>query len=93
MEQLSVSDSLKKDISAASAPKPIGKVLVMKSGKVIFRMPSEDGNSHVDFELIKGIETNFYQELVSAHPSQKNVHFLGQVNHKVIAVPDLDQIF
>jgi hypothetical protein len=90
MEQLSVSDSIKKDISTASAPKPIGKVLVMKSGKVIFRMPSEDGNSHVDFELIKGIETNFYQELVSAHPSQKNVHFLGQVNHKVIAVPDLD---
>lgn len=54
------------------------------------RMPSEDGTSHVDFELIKGIETNFYQELISAHPSKKDVHFLGQVNHKVIAVPDLD---
>jgi hypothetical protein len=49
----------------------------MKSGKVIMRMPSEDGTSHVDFELIKGIETNFYQELISAHPSKNEVHFLG----------------
>ena len=40
MEQLSISDSLKKDISATSEPKPFGKVLVMKSGKVILRMPS-----------------------------------------------------
>ncbi len=57
MEQLSVSESLKQQ---PSQPKHIGKVLVMKSGKVIMRMPSEDGTSHVDFELIKGIETNFY---------------------------------
>ena len=55
-------------------------------------MTSEDG-SHVDYELTKGIATNFYQELVSAHPSRGDVHFLGQVNHKLIAVPDLDQIF
>ena len=57
MEQLSVSESLKQQ---PSQPKHIGKLLVMKSGKVIMRMPSEDGTSHVDFELIKGIETNFY---------------------------------
>jgi hypothetical protein len=70
-------------------PTPIGKVLVMKSGKVVLRMPSSAG-SHVDFEIIKGIPTNFYQELVSAHPSRQDLHFLGQVNHKLIAVPDLD---
>jgi hypothetical protein len=64
----------------------------MKSGKVVLRMTSEDG-SHIDYELTKGIATNFYQELVSAHPSRGEVHFLGQVNHKLIAVPDLDQIF
>ena len=67
----------------------------MKSGKVIFRMPSSDvqSNSHIDFELIKGIPTNFYQELVSAHPTRSDLHFLGPVNHKFIAVPDLDAIF
>ena len=74
MEQLSISESLKQ---SSCQPKRIGKVLVMKSGKVIMRMPSEDGTSHVDFELIKGIETNFYQELISAHPSKNEVHFLG----------------
>jgi hypothetical protein len=57
--------------------------------------PSNDSNhpNHVDFELIKGIQTNFYQELVSAHPSKKEVQFLGPVNHKLIAVPDLDSLF
>ncbi len=54
-------------------------------------MISDSGS--VDFEVIKGIPTNFYQELVSAHPSKKDLHFLGPVSHKLIAVPDLDSIF
>ena len=81
------SDRTKED----ETPISLGKLLVMKSGKVVMRMTS--GTGHVDFEVIKGIPTNFYQELISAHPSKKDVHFLGPVNHKLIAVPDLDAIF
>lgn len=75
-------------------PTPLGKLLVLKSGKVILRVKSTDKEGeHIDFEVIKGIETNFYQEIVTAHPSKPNVNFLGPLNHKLIAVPDLDAIF
>ena len=56
-------------------------------------MRMTSGEGHVDFEVIKGIQTNFYQELISAHPTKDSVHFLGPVTQKLIAVPDLDSIF
>lgn len=67
-QESSTLDSLldqKQSRSSASTqsedPTPIGKLLVLKSGKVVLRMASEaDGNSHIDFEVIKGIPTNFY---------------------------------
>ena len=68
---------------------PFGKVLVMKSGKVVLRIPSSE-SGYIDLLLSKGIAPNFYQELVSAHHVKNEMHFLGQVNHKVIATPDLD---
>lgn len=85
--------SLHQKDKAPLGPLSIGKILVKKSGKVVLRVPSQTGDDFTDFELIKGIETNFYQEVISAHPSKQEVHFLGPINHKLIAVPDLDQIF
>lgn len=49
------------------APLPFGKILVMKSGKVVLRVQSSE-QGHIDYILNKGIAPNFYQELVSAHP-------------------------
>ena len=53
----SLSLALSKNENAA--PTKLGKLLVLKSGKVVLRMASKEGQ-HVDFEVIKGIETNFY---------------------------------
>jgi hypothetical protein len=42
-------------------PPRIGKIRVMKSGKVVLRMEDPlNKEKYVDFELIKGIPTNFY---------------------------------
>lgn len=63
--------SLHQKEKAHLGPLPFGKILIKKSGKVILRVPSDSGKGdHTDFELIKGIQTNFYQELISAHPSK-----------------------
>jgi len=48
--------------------------------------------SFVDLELNQGIKTNFYQELVAVNSAQSAIHFLAQVQHKLVATPDLDFI-
>lgn len=38
----------------------------MKSGKVVLRLEDPANKERtIDFELIKGIQTNFYQEVIS----------------------------
>eukprot|EP00347_Sterkiella_histriomuscorum_P015718 403355942 len=75
-------------------PPKIGKIRIMKSGKVVLRMQDpNDQSQYIDFELIKGIQTNFYQELISVDVQKSQAHFLAPLNHKLIATPDLDSIF
>ena len=45
----------------------------------------------IDFELIKGIQTNFYQELIKVDKENNTAHFLAPLSQKLIAIPDLDQ--
>jgi len=54
-------------------------------------VPGSD--EHVDFELNKGIDSNFYQELVSVDASSQQINFLAPVQHKLVATPDLDSLF
>ena len=78
--------------TGAQAPPKIGKIRVHKSGKVVMRIQLPGQDSYVDLELNKGIQTNFYQELVSLDAQTKSVHFLAPVQHKIVATPDLDSI-
>ena len=48
-----------------SEPPKVGKLRVMKSGRVIMRIQLPGQEDFVDLELNKGIQTNFYQEIVS----------------------------
>ena len=41
----------------------IGKLRIMKSGKVVMRLMKEE-STYVDLEVEKGIQAGFYQELV-----------------------------
>ncbi len=62
-EQTDFSSIMDKLSLVTKEPKPVpfGKILVMKSGKVVLRVPSsEPENSHIDYILSKGIATNFY---------------------------------
>lgn len=43
----------------------IGKLRIMKSGKVILRIRDPEGTKYVDLDVSKGIMNSFYQELVS----------------------------
>ena len=56
METLAIIDGQK---GKSPEPMPIGKILVMKSGKTVLRIGTKEGKQ-VDYELIKGISTNFY---------------------------------
>ena len=64
----------------------------MKSGKVVLRIQLPGQESYIDLELNSGIQTNFYQEIVSVDGESKNMHFLAPVQHKIVATPDLDSI-
>lgn len=55
------------------------------------QLPGQE-NNYVDLELNEGIKTNFYQEVVSVDSETRNMHFLAQVKHKIVATPDLDSI-
>ncbi|CDW74297.1 UNKNOWN [Stylonychia lemnae] len=82
------------DKNEEQTPPKIGKIRVMKSGKVVLRMQDPINNDlYVDFELTKGIQTNFYQELISVDLQAQRAHFMAPINHKLIATPDLDSIF
>jgi hypothetical protein len=49
----------------------------MKSGKVVLRLQMPDSPQFVDLEVNKGIESTFYQELISIDGKRKQAHFLG----------------
>lgn len=70
----------------------IGKLRVMKSGRVIMRIQLPGQTEFVDLELSKGIQPNFYQELVATDASKGQIHFFGPVQHKIVATPDLDAL-
>ena len=57
-------------------PPVIGKLRLMKSGKVVMRLQLPGSSDFVDLEVNKGIQPNFYQELVSIDPTSKEMHFL-----------------
>ena len=62
IDKLSLNDN---DGTQQESPQ-IGKIRIMKSGRVVLRIEDPlNKEKSVDFELIKGIPTNFYQELVS----------------------------
>jgi hypothetical protein len=73
-------------------PPRIGKLRFMKSGKVVLRVQLPGQTEFVDLELNKGIQPNFYQELVSTDARKGTIHFLGPVQHKLVATPDLDAL-
>ena len=47
----------------------------------------------VDFDLNRGIQANFYQELVSLDAHNNELHFLAPVSEKIVATPDLQALF
>ena len=53
----------------------IGKLRVMKSGKIILRIhdPNSSENKHVDLDVSRGIMNSFYQELVSVKKSSSEI--------------------
>ena len=64
----------------------------MKSGKVVMRIQLPGQSDFVDLELNKGIQPNFYQELVATDSGKGSIHFMGPVQHKIVATPDLDAL-
>lgn len=55
------SDSSERDLDEKSELPKIGKLVVMKSGKVCLRIQLDsDKNEFVDLEVNKGIESSFY---------------------------------
>lgn len=47
----------------------------------------------VDFDLNKGIDSNFYQDLISLDSEKSEMHFIASVNQKLVATPDLEALF
>ena len=90
------SDALSdQDMSGENTLKPpkIGKLRIHKSGKVVLRLELPGSSTgHVDLELNEGIKSNFYQELVAVDSKNSDIHFLGKVEHKIVATPDLESI-
>ena len=83
------------DVEEKKQPTPptIGKLRLMKSGKVVMRIQLPGQDDYVDLEMNRGIQPNFYQELVSVDIETQKMHFLSKVQHKLVAIPDLDQLF
>lgn len=50
----------------------IGKLRIMKSGKVVLRIQNEN-KMFVDLDVSKGISNNFYQELISINRGQSEI--------------------
>ena len=50
----------------------IGKLRIMKSGKVVLRIQNEN-KMFVDLDVSKGISNNFYQELISIKRGQSEI--------------------
>lgn len=61
-----------------AAGQSIGKLRIHKSGKVTMRFVLED--RFVDFDLNKGIASNFYQDLISLDSEKSELHFIASVN-------------
>ena len=57
----------------------IGKLRLMKSGKIILRV------GDIDLDVSKGIDTTFYQELVKIGNGE--IQMLGQVKQKMVVTP------
>ena len=81
-------DNLNTDVH----PPKIGKLRVMKSGKIVMRIQLPGQEDYVDLELNQGIKTNFYQEIISVDAQNKKLHFLSSVKNKLVATPDLDSM-
>ena len=47
----------------------------------------------IDFDLNRGIQANFYQELISLDIPKNELHVLAPVTDKLIATPDLESLF
>jgi hypothetical protein len=63
----------------------IGKLRLMKSGKVILRVGNAE--KYIDMEVSKGIETTFYQEL--AKISEGKIQFVSPIKQKLVVTPEL----
>ena len=70
-------ENIEEDVSMVSEPPKIGKLRVMKSGKVVMRFQLPGQENFVDYELNKGIAGNFYQEIVSVDSQNRELHYLS----------------
>ncbi|XP_023244565.1 DNA-directed RNA polymerase III subunit RPC4-like [Centruroides sculpturatus] len=66
----------------------IGKLLILKSGKVILRVGS------MCFNVENGTKTGFLQEIVSlkADEESQDLHVLGYLNNRIICLPDVNSL-
>ena len=71
----------------------IGSLRIMKSGRVILRLKQPDSDTHVDLDVSKGIQSNFYQELMSLDSTKGKAHFLTPVTNKFVMTPNLESLF
>ena len=90
----------------AQAGSQIGKLRIMKSGKVVMRVADPtDPSKHIDLLVNKGISNSFYQELVSVtqapdltkqdkHSStpQPTLNIVCPVKEKLVMTPDLESL-
>ena len=78
--------------ASGQEPPKIGKLRIMKSGKVVMRIQLPGSDKFADLEINQGIQSNFYQELVSVDAQARKLNMLAQIKHKLVATPDLDSI-
>ena len=65
----------------------------MKSGRVVLRLKQPDSDTHIDLDVNKGIQSNFYQELMSLDSNKSKAHFLTPVTNKFVMTPNLESLF
>lgn len=66
----------------------IGKLLILKSGKVILRLGS------MSFNVENGTNIGFLQEVVSlkVNEESKDLHVLGYLNNRIVCLPDINSL-
>lgn len=67
------------DATEDTSPPVIGKLRLMKSGRVVMRIQLPGSKDYLDLELNKGIQPNFFQELVAVDSKSQSMHILAPV--------------